>query len=107
MIRRIVKMTYKTDAIDDFKKIFEVSSKKIMASEGCVSLRLLQNQKDPRVFFTYSVWKDESYLNKYRSSVFFEGTWSNCKKLFDDKPEAWTTQVLYSSDHEEDFSREL
>jgi len=107
MITRIVKMTYKTESIDDFKKIFEVSSKKIKASEGCISLKLLQHQEDPRIFFTYSIWKDESYLEKYRSADFFRGTWTKCKKLFDAKPEAWTTQVLYSSDHEEDTSREL
>ncbi len=107
MISRIVKLTFRSDAIDDFKKIFEVSSQKIRSSKGCISLKLLQVEDDPRIFFTYSVWEDESYLDMYRSTDFFRGTWSSCKKLFDDKPEAWTTQVLYSSDHEEDTFREL
>ncbi len=100
-------MTYKEESIDDFKKIFEVSSQKIKDSKGCISLRLLQDQDDPRIFFTYSIWEEESYLDLYRNSDLFKATWSKCKKLFDDKPEAWSTQVLYSSVHEEDSTRGL
>jgi len=94
MINRIVKMTFKTERVEDFKLIFAESSRRIEASEGCHSVILLQDQADPRIFFTYSIWDDESSLEQYRRSDFFVGTWSKVKKIFDDRPQAWTTQVI-------------
>lgn len=100
-------MTYKEEGIEEFKEIFESTKAYILSSDGCHGVRLLQDVQNPKVFFTYSTWRDEQALDQYRSSDYFRATWSRCKKLFDDKPQAWSTQVLSSSDHEKDIASEL
>jgi len=104
MINRIVKLTFNEEHIAEFKQIFKVSSGRIIASAGCHSVRLLQSEHDPRIFFTYSIWDDVAALDAYRSTDFFRSTWSKCKKIFADKPEAWSTQVISSHHHEEDIA---
>jgi quinol monooxygenase YgiN len=58
--------------------------------EGCVSLELLQDVSHPNIFFTYSQWEREDHLSAYRNSELFKEVWGSTKKLFKDKPEAWS-----------------
>lgn len=90
MLIRIVKLTFKPENIPSFERIFENSKSKIMAFEGCELVELYQDVHNPCVFFTYSFWEKESDLEKYRSSDFFKQVWSNTKKLFSEKAEAWS-----------------
>jgi heme-degrading monooxygenase HmoA len=48
------------------------------------------------VFFTYSYWETEQDLENYRNSELFDTVWSFTKKLFNDKPEAWSVDKLVS-----------
>lgn len=88
---RIVKMTFKKSEVQNFLNIFEASKQKIRHFEGCEYLELLQDRQDERVFFTYSFWRDQSYLDAYRQSELFQEVWTQTKALFDAKPEAWST----------------
>ena len=63
----------------------------IRAMKGCLHLELLQDAKNPTIFFTLSHWDTEGSLNHYRHSDLFKTTWAKTKILFADKPEAWTT----------------
>lgn len=94
MIKRIVKLTFQKDKIEEFKEIFRVSKTKIIQSPGCHSVELLQSTKEPHIFFTYSIWTDEEFLNRYRHSSIFQETWSKTKLLFSDKPQAWSVNSL-------------
>ncbi len=94
MIKRIVQLTFREDAIEDFKKIFEESKDKIVNSKGCYSVELLQS-KEKNIFFTFSIWESEDLLNEYRHSDLFNNTWAKTKQLFADKPRAWTTHSLH------------
>ena len=94
MIKRIVKLTFKEDKIDQFKSVFEKNWKQIKNFPGCTHVELLQDKKDPRIFFTYSLWKDELSVENYRNSELFAGVWSATKVLFDDKPEAWSVEEI-------------
>ena len=96
MIKRIVKMSFQPDKIDEFLSLFESVKKKIRNSEGCQHLELLQDQSNPSIIFTYSYWLEERYLEQYRFSDLFESTWAKTKKLFDGKPEAWSTKLISS-----------
>lgn len=97
MIRRIVKLTFKEAYIEHFKAIFEQSKNKIVGSKGCHAVDLLQHTNQPHIFFTFSVWESEDDLNNYRHSELFQQTWKQTKVLFDDKPEAWSTELLDGS----------
>ena len=90
MLTRIVKMTFRETEIDNFKMLFNSRSLKIRSSEGCEGLRLLQDENDPRIFFTLSLWKHDDNLQAYRSSDLFADTWKKTKALFADKPLAWS-----------------
>lgn len=94
MISRLVKMTFREEAIADFKQVFEDSRNLIRAFPGNNHVELLQDVNDPRIFFTFSLWDSEEALNNYRHSELFENTWAKTKILFDDKPAAWSTQKL-------------
>ncbi len=94
MIVRIVQMNFREDAIHDFQKLFEERKHLIKAFEGCNHLELWQDAHDKNIFFTYSIWDSEEYLNHYRFSDFFKDTWSRTKALFADKPRAWSVMKV-------------
>lgn len=94
MITRIVKMTFRIESAGEFEKLFSEVSPNISSFKGCTGLTLYKDSKDPRVYFTFSTWADESDLEKYRQSSLFQGTWQKTKPLFEEKAEAWTVQNL-------------
>ncbi|MCU0360076.1 MAG: antibiotic biosynthesis monooxygenase [Bacteroidia bacterium] len=92
MIKRIVKMEFRADKVEEFKLIFKTSCSKIKARKGCHHVELLQDINNPCLFFTFSIWDEEADLNAYRDSDLFAGVWAATKALFNAKPEAWTLQ---------------
>lgn len=99
MIVRVVKMEFKDEHIETFKKLFEEKKLKIRAFPGCQYLELLQGlDAKKNIFATYSFWASEEDLNNYRYSDLFKETWSETKKLFSKKPEATSFNKLHSLD---------
>jgi quinol monooxygenase YgiN len=94
MITRIVKMTFMENRTEAFLEIFSSSKEKIRAFKGCLSLELLQDVQDPRIFMTHSTWESEAALEAYRQSALFKTTWAKTKTLFADKAEAHSLQKL-------------
>ena len=94
MLVRIVKLTFQEDKIADFLNNFNEIKHQIRRFEGNEFLELYQDKQYIRVFFTYSYWKDEAALEKYRKSALFNEVWSYTKTLFADKPEAWSVDKL-------------
>jgi quinol monooxygenase YgiN len=94
MIIRIVKMTFKEANIKDFLKMFKEKQTAIVSADGCLHLELWNDQHDKRVFFTYSHWQNESFLNKYRDSELFAAVWPMTKQWFETKAEAWTVGTV-------------
>jgi quinol monooxygenase YgiN len=94
MIKRIVKLTFKEDKVEEFKTIFKNNWQRIKGFEGCTHVELLQDENNPAVFFTYSLWRDELSVENYRNSDLFAGVWGATKLLFADRPQAWTVKEL-------------
>jgi heme-degrading monooxygenase HmoA len=94
MITRFVKMTFREEKVQDFLKVFEASKNKIRNFPGCEHVELLSDVNDPRIYFTFSKWRSEDDLNKYRYSELFKITWSNTKIHFEEKPEVWSLTLL-------------
>ena len=94
MITRIVKMTFRNECAKEFESVFTEVSPKISNFKGCTGLQIFKDSKDSRVYFTFSTWKDEKYLENYRQSSLFKDTWQKTKSLFEEKAEAWTVQDL-------------
>lgn len=83
-------MNFKADKIDEFLSIFNANKEKIRNSEGCSHLELFRDKTNPTIFFTYSYWDKDQYLENYRNSALFKSVWANTKVLFNDRPEAWS-----------------
>lgn len=89
-IKRIVKLTFHKEHCERFIEIFKESKDKIGNFPGNKGVELLRGKNSTTIFFTYSLWEDESDLELYRQSDLFKSTWSKVKPLFAGKPEAWT-----------------
>ncbi len=93
MIRRIVKLSFRTDKADDFLTIYHNAKDKISSFPGCHGVELLRDIHKPNVFFTYSLWESEEDLNNYRNSELFGVIWKATKALFNSHPEAWSAEA--------------
>lgn len=97
MIKRIVKLSFKPENVEAFQQIFAESKNKIAGMPGCHSVELLRCTDPDHVFFTYSFWDSEEDLNAYRYSDLFQKTWAKTKILFNDRPLAWSTEMVDKS----------
>ena len=79
MINRIVKLTFKEENIESFKKIFEENWSAIKNQPGCFDVKLLQDKNNSCVFFTYSLWEDEASIENYKNTTLFKNVWSKTK----------------------------
>ncbi|MFM7594710.1 MAG: putative quinol monooxygenase [Flavobacteriales bacterium] len=100
MITRIVKLTFTPERLPDFLYEFEQVKNRVVNSEGCVTMKLLQHQSNPCEFFTYSIWVDENALENYRCSETFIQLWGTIKPWFASKAEAWTLDTRFEGVNE-------
>jgi len=96
MLVRIVKLSFHEENIPAFLENFELMKEKIRNAPGNRFLELYQDKNNKCIFFTYSYWETEQDLENYRNSELFDGIWNFTKKLFNDKPEAWSVDKLAS-----------
>ena len=96
MFVRIVKLSFHEENIPAFLENFELNKDKIRNAPGNRLLELYQDKNNKSIFFTYSYWETEADLENYRNSGLFKEVWSFTKKLFNDKPEAWSVNKLAS-----------
>jgi len=94
MIKRIVKMVFRSNETETFIQLFNERKANIRASKGCTHLELFRATQKEEIFFTYSFWESEEDLNNYRHSDLFKDTWAKTKILFAERPEAWSVEVL-------------
>ena len=96
MFIRIVKMSFAEENIPAFLENFEIIKDKIRNASGNRLLELYQDKTNKSIFFTYSYWETEEALENYRQSELFNEVWAFTKKLFNDKPEAWSVDKIVS-----------
>lgn len=89
-------MSFHEENIPIFLENFDSIKEKIRGAEGNRLLELYQDKNNPCIFFTYSYWETEADLENYRQSNLFDEVWTFTKKLFNDKPEAWSMDKLVS-----------
>lgn len=88
MLTRIVKLTIATEKASEFEHFFKENKHIIQSFDGCNHVELLKS-KD-QLFFTYSLWENERFLESYRHSKEFNKIWNETKTFFSGKPEAWS-----------------
>ncbi|MEP5614438.1 MAG: antibiotic biosynthesis monooxygenase family protein [Cyclobacteriaceae bacterium] len=90
MLKRIVRMEFDPERVEDFLLLFEGVKEKIAAREGCTHLELCKDASDNNVYYTFSEWEREDDLESYRNSALFKETWTKTKVLFGGKPQAFS-----------------
>lgn len=96
MFIRIVKMSFHEEKIPVFLEHFHTVKTHIRNFPGNNFLEVYQDKNNPSIFFTYSIWNEESDLETYRHSDLFNEVWTFTKALFNGKPEAWSVDKLVS-----------
>lgn len=94
MLIRIVRMTFRPDAVDTFLRHFDRAAPSIRAFDGCEHLELWQDAHTSTRFTTYSHWQSEAALDAYRASDLFRATWNDVKPLFAARPEAHSYSIV-------------
>lgn len=92
--KRIVKMTFRPEEVDNFLAVFDASSPQIRAFPGCLHLELWRGKRKANVLFTFSRWESEEALENYRHSELFRSTWAKTKPLFAERAAAWSVDTL-------------
>ncbi len=90
MLVRIVRMTFRPDALSDFHAIFDRSKQPIRSFPGNRHLELLGDPDNPAVRMTYSLWDNADALEAYRQSELFRQTWAATKALFAERATAFS-----------------
>ena len=83
-------MEFQPEKVAEFKSFFESRKARIVSFPGCQHVELLRDHGLPHVYYTLSHWDDATDLENYRTSFFFEETWTATKKFFAGKPRAWS-----------------
>ena len=96
MLTRIVKMEFNPSDTEAFLAHFETVKSTIRSFPGCTFLQLYRDQNDPAIFFTYSKWEDDTYLQAYRQSALFKEVWATTKPKFRSKAQAWSVDTLHT-----------
>ncbi|MCH6234765.1 putative quinol monooxygenase [Cognataquiflexum rubidum] len=94
MLVRVVRMTFREEAVKAFLENFEANKQKIRNFPGCSHLELWQDENNKNIFMTYSHWQSEGALNQYRDSELFKSVWSFTKTLFAEKPVAFSSKKI-------------
>lgn len=94
MLVRIVRMTFRPEALPTFHAIFDASKHRIRAFPGNHHLTLLRDPDNPAVRMTYSLWESADALEAYRQSELFRTTWAATKALFAERAVAFSGEML-------------
>lgn len=94
MLIRIVRMTFRPEAVEDFVKYFDANKNAIRNFDGCRHLELWQDEHEKNIFTTYSHWESEECLNQYRDSELFKSIWKYTRSLFTAKPQAFSAKKI-------------
>jgi len=94
MITRIVRMTFRPEAIEDFLSIWNQSRTHIRARPGCLEARLFQDHTEHHVYYTLSRWASVGDLEAYRRSELFGEVWPKTKALFAAPAQAYSLDAV-------------
>jgi quinol monooxygenase YgiN len=94
MLIRIVRMSFRPEAVPTFLELFRNSQDQIRQMPGCCFLELWQDADQPSIYCTHSHWESVEALNNYRHSELFGQVWPATKALFAVPAQAFSIQQV-------------
>lgn len=93
-LTRIVKLSISSSKHVTFEQFFGDKKEIILSFKGFKHVELLKSTGN--IFFTFSIWDDETSLNAYRNFIPFEKNWIKKIHFFSRKPEVWSLdKIIY------------
>lgn len=96
-ITRLVKMTFRSDAINTFLELFEKKKQLIRDFPGCNHLELWQDLHDPSICFTCSRWETQMRWSNTGILPFLKIPGKPQNSYLLKKPRAWSVEIVHSS----------
>src|SRR5579864_8892647 len=98
MIANLIKVRIKPEERERFLQVIEHDALQSESEEaGCLRFNVLQDTKDPDVYFFYEVYKDQAAVEAHRATPHF-AMWSEASKECIDGPiERTGTQTVFPS----------
>jgi quinol monooxygenase YgiN len=94
MITRIMKLRLKSSA-NEFVEYIDSIRDDISKYYGCHNIEVLNDKEDNKIFFIYSIWKNDKVLNKFRNSDFNREFWNTLLGMSEKRPEVWTVENIF------------
>jgi quinol monooxygenase YgiN len=91
-------MTVKEESVEKFTAYLDTVKDDIKAFNGCEHLDVFRDKENKSIYFSYSIWKSEWHLNRYRKSPFFQETWGTLKQWFSKDTQAWTVDNVFDKE---------
>lgn len=94
MITRIIKLATK-DTPEDFMEYMNEVIPEFSAMEGCQQVEVLRGKINEHIFFIYTIWKNNTALNKFRHSEFNQVFWNKLMEMSESRPQVWSVENIF------------
>lgn len=94
MITRIIRFQT-TMPFDDFVKYMNSIKNEFTNIEGCKQLEVLQDKYNNDIYFIYTIWKNDRFLNKFRKSKFNKEFWNKVNEMSISAPQVWSVENIF------------
>ena len=95
MITRIIKISIDKEKQESFTKFINPLHDKFMQIDGCTQFEVFREKEENRIYFIYTIWKNEAKLNKFRKSDFNKSFWNKLNELAESSPQVWTVENIF------------
>ncbi|MCE2845900.1 MAG: antibiotic biosynthesis monooxygenase [Sphingobacteriales bacterium] len=94
MLTRVVRLSFRPEAVAIFQQTLKSFEASIRESPGCLDLQIYRDKEDLHVFYTISRWQEASDLEAYRKSDLFGKVWKSVKPGFRSPALAWSLEEI-------------
>ena len=86
-VNNVVILRAKEDKQDSFAEIMKQSKVKLMASAGCLSVKMYVDETDPNTFILIEEWESKEKHNEYFGRLIEAGEWKIMSEHLASEPE--------------------
>lgn len=97
MILRIVKMEVDDTRIDFFENFMNNLSEEKLTLEGCLHHDFFCEKDNRNMYYSYTIWQSEKFLNKYKKTDLFKEVTRTLRHICIKEPIAWTVENVFNN----------
>ena len=93
-INAVVILKAKEDKRGSFEEIMKNSKPKLLASDGCLSVQMFQDNEDPNTFVLIEEWESQEKHKAYFGELIKSGDWDKMSSHLASEPDSRYCSVL-------------